>query len=174
MTAGRQVFKDHKMEVWAVTEQLDDHTTREKTHVVHPGAAVILAITQANQIVLIRNRRDAINQSLLELPAGTLEPPEPPITCAARELREETGYEAAVISPLTTFYTTPGFCTEEMHAFTARDLTFVGQDLAAGEDIEVTLVPLPEVKAMMRSGTLRDGKTLATLGVYFMQSDNAL
>src|SRR5690554_1307577 len=77
--------------------------------VVHPGAVLVIPLLAGDQVVMIRNRRYSVDRELLELPAGTLEPPEPPQACAARELEEETGYRAAVIEPLCKFYTSPGF-----------------------------------------------------------------
>src|SRR5437867_4555713 len=80
--------------------------------VVHPGAVLILPLLTPDRVVMIRNFRYAVCEELLELPAGTLEPPEPPRDCAARELEEEAGYRAAEIEPLCEVYTSPGFTTE--------------------------------------------------------------
>jgi ADP-ribose pyrophosphatase len=131
--------------------------------VVHPGAVVILPLLDDKTVALIRNERVAVGQTLWELPAGTLEPGEPPLKCAKRELIEETGYKAARVRRLTTFFTSPGICTEVMHAFVARGLTEVGQDLDDGEAITVEAVELARAYEMIESGTLRDGKSIATL-----------
>ncbi|HSW46678.1 MAG TPA: NUDIX hydrolase, partial [Phycisphaerae bacterium] len=80
--------------------------------VVHPGAVTILPLLSAEEVVLIHNTRFTVGRELLELPAGTLDPPESPIDCAARELEEETGYVAGRLEPLCEFYTTPGFTDE--------------------------------------------------------------
>lgn len=71
--------------------------------VVHPGAVLILPLLDARRVVMIRNRRFAIDRELLELPAGTMEPPEEPMACAARELEEETGYIAGRLVPCAVF-----------------------------------------------------------------------
>ena len=131
--------------------------------VVPSDAVVILPMIDAETVVLIRNERPAVGQTLWELPAGTLEPGEDPRACAARELREETGYVAADLRQLTAFYSSPGFCTERLTAYVARDLTHVGQSLDDSERIDVEPTPLSQVLDMIRGNRIRDGKTIATL-----------
>ena len=135
--------------------------------VVHPGAVVILPILDGNRIVMVRNFRHSIQRELLELPAGTREPDEEPIETAARELIEETGYRAGSLSLLACFYTSPGITTELMHAFTAHDLTQVGQNLDSGEEIVPESCDLDKVRAMLATSDFEDAKTLAVLGIYF-------
>ena len=166
---GRIVFSGRKIELRLVEIVRPDGQTAQRELVVHPGAVVILAFTGAGEVVLIRNTRFAVGRELWELPAGTLEPPESPTDCAVRELREETGYQAARIEPLGQYYTTPGFCTERMHAFLAGELTHVGQALEAGEQIRVELVPLRRAQEMMLSGEIADAKTIAALGLYLLR-----
>ncbi len=134
--------------------------------IVHPGAVVILPILDDDRIVMIRNERFAIGQTLWELPAGTLEPNEPPKVTAGRELIEETGYQANVIEPLFSFYTTPGFCNELMYAFVAKDLKHIGQKLEESEKITVEALSWKEVLTLIQDGILCDGKTIATLLYY--------
>jgi len=134
--------------------------------VVHPGAVVILPILNDESAVLIHNYRFAVGSELLELPAGTLEAGEEPIDCAARELEEETGYAADRIEPLVTFYTSPGFTDERMHAFVATGLTRTAQRLDATEQIRAVTMPLADTLAATRDGRIVDGKTIATLHVY--------
>jgi ADP-ribose pyrophosphatase len=118
---------------------------------------------EGRRVVMIRNRRPAVGKVLWELPAGTLEPPEAPETCAARELAEETGYRAATIEPLGRFYTTPGMTDELMWAFVATGLSEVGQRLEADEDLAVEPVAPGRVLAMIDSGELMDGKSVASI-----------
>lgn len=147
-----------------------ERTPREL--VVHPGAAVILPLLSPSQLVLIKNERFAVQESLWELPAGTLEPGEAPAETAVRELLEETGYRASQMWPLLEFYTSPGFCNEKLFAFVASGLEFVGQHLDVGEKISVHRVTFVEMDQMIRNGTLRDGKSLATYLAYRLTSDN--
>jgi ADP-ribose pyrophosphatase len=127
----------------------------------HPGAVLIIPVLDRERIVLIRNERVAVNETLWELPAGTLEAGEDPCRCAGRELEEETGYRAARIEAFGQFYTSPGFADELMHVFIGRDLEHVGQRLEPHEKIDVEVVTLQEVHAMIDDGRIRDGKTIA-------------
>lgn len=138
-----------------------DPTSKEL--VLHPGAAVVLPITDDGQVVMVHNTRWSINRELLELPAGTLEPLEEPEECAGRELEEETGYAAGTIRPLCRFYTSPGVMNELMHAFIATDLTEHEQRLSAGEKIRVAVLSFDQIDQAVRAGKIMDGKTLAVL-----------
>lgn len=142
--------------------------------VVHPGAVVILPILDNGRIVMIRQHRHAVEHDLLELPAGTIEPDEPPIETARRELIEETGYEARNVEPLIEFYTSPGVMTERMtermYAFIARDLSCVGQNLEPTEKITAEILAENEIRSMLTAGRLHDGKTIAVLGTYFLRA----
>lgn len=129
----------------------------------HPGAVLVVPELAGDRLVLVRNVRVAVQARLWELPAGTLEPPEPPEQAAARELTEETGYKAGRIEPLGRFYTTPGMTDELMHVYVASDLVEVGQRLEPGEDIEVGILDAAAALAMIDDGTIRDGKTIAGL-----------
>lgn len=134
-----------------------DEVTREVVR--HPGAVVVLALTSDHRIALIRNYRVALEEWVWELPAGTMEPPEPAIECARRELAEEAGWLAGVMRPIAEFYTTPGMTDELMHAFFATDLSQSNQSLENDERIEVHLTPVQEVVRMIDDGVLRDGKS---------------
>jgi ADP-ribose pyrophosphatase len=134
--------------------------------IVHPGAVVILPLLDSATVAMIRNQRPAVGQTLWELPAGTLEPPETPEACAPRELTEETGYRARSVRKLVEFFSSPGICTERMFAFVAEGLEHVGQDLDEGETIDVEPVPLERALAMIRDNQIQDAKTIATLLYY--------
>ena len=114
------------------------------------------------RFVLIHNRRHAVGDTLLELPAGTREPPEPTIETAARELQEETGYVADELRPLLSFYTAPGFCNEFIDAFLATGLTPGPTAHEAYEQIELCPLTTDEVHAAIQDGRIRDAKTVAT------------
>lgn len=131
--------------------------------VVPADAVVVLPITDEGDVVLIRNERFAVGRTLWETCAGTIEPGEPPEVCAARELIEETGYEAAMLTHLTSFYPTPGFCTEFMHGYLATGLRHVGQKLDETEQITPQVVPMKEALAMVRDGRILDAKTITML-----------
>lgn len=136
---------------------------RRRDVVIHPGAVVILPLLDADTYILIRNYRFAVEETLWELPAGTLEPGEPPEQTAARELIEETGYRARVLTHLTSFYSSPGICNEILHVYLATDLEYVGQRLEEGEEITVEKLDRDRVWELMRSGVLRDAKSIASI-----------
>lgn len=149
----------------SVTSPSGQTVTREV--VVHPGAVVILPLLDGGRVVMIRNFRHSIEKTLLELPAGTCEVDEDPIETASRELIEETGYRAGTLSPLACFYTSPGITNELMHAYTATDLTRVGQKLDPGEELIPEICDLLKLRRLLSTAALEDAKTLAVLGIYF-------
>lgn len=148
---------------------LEDEDTAKRTQreiVVHSGAVVILAFTPDDRILLIKNRRYAVGQILLELPAGTLEKNEDPINCAGRELLEETGYLAGRLKSIGNFFTSPGILSEKMYCYAAYDLQQSTAAPEEGEEIELLVVPFDEAIEMIRDGRIIDGKTIATLLMY--------
>lgn len=146
-----------------VNVRLPSGRTVEREVVRHPGAVLIIPVLASGEVVLIRNYRISLGMTILECPAGTLEPPEAPETCAARELIEETGYRAATMIPLGWFYTTPGLTDEKMFVFVAKDLTPVGQDLEDDECITVSPVGVEDAFTMIEQGEIRDAKSMLAL-----------
>ncbi|MDX9757776.1 MAG: NUDIX hydrolase [Bacteroidota bacterium] len=134
--------------------------------VEHDGGAVAVAVDANNEVVLIRQYRYPIAEEIIELPAGKLSPGEDPLACAQRELREETGIHASRWEKLSAMLSTPGFCSEVLHLYLARDLRAGTQALEQGEEsITVLRVPLREALAMCADGRVRDGKTIAGLSL---------
>jgi len=148
-----------------VRETVTSDTGRAKTREIirHPGACVIVPLLDDGRVCLIRNWRIAAGQTLIELPAGTLEPPEPPHITAERELIEETGYRAAKIEFLHAFFLSPGILDEKMHLYVAAGLTAGETALEEGEEIENLLMPWDEAVAMIFRGEIQDAKTIVGL-----------
>ncbi len=136
--------------------------------VVHPGAVIILPVLRDGNLVLIRNLRHTVKEELWELPAGTLEKGEDPARCAARELTEETGYQAAQIVPFGWFYTSPGILTEKMFAFIGAGLSAGPQALEDNETIQVEIVTPDQTLAMIRENKIVDAKTIAVVLKYLL------
>ncbi len=165
---GRVVYKGSRLELRVVTLPAERGSV-EKEVVIHHGAVVILPFLTDTDIILIRNARFAIGQELWELPAGTLAQSESPEDCAARELKEETGYQASSIEPLGSFFNAPGWSTFRLFSFVARGLTAGLQQLEKDEKIDVHVISLTDVCSMIAKGQIADGKTLASLAIYAAQ-----
>ena len=132
--------------------------------VEHPGAVAIVAVDADGRIALVRQRREAVREYLLELPAGTLEEGESPLESARRELQEETGLTGGTWGELGAFYTTPGFCRERMHVFVAEGVQAGDPKPEADEQLELVHWDAAEIDA--RIGELEDAKTIAALLLY--------
>lgn len=131
--------------------------------VEHPGGVTIVPLRDDGLLLLVRQYRHPAGRALLEFPAGGLDPGEDPVTCAARELREEVGYRAGRLTPLGGFFLAPGYDTEYQYVFLAEDLT---PETLPGDDdevIEVTPLRIDEALAKADRGEIEDAKTLAAL-----------
>jgi ADP-ribose pyrophosphatase len=161
--ASRQVHQGHTIRVRVDEVERPDGRRTTRDVVEHPGAVAIVA-WDGERIAMVRQWRHATGQTLLEIPAGTLEPEEPPDDTARRELAEESGLSAATWVRGPRFYTAPGFCDELMHLFLATDL---GSASAAGdedEEIERVWMSLPEALEAIDDGRIADGKSIAAIG----------
>lgn len=129
----------------------------------HPGGAAAAAVDEAGRVCLLRQYRHAAGGWLWEVPAGKLDPGEPPLATARRELEEEAGVRAGSWEPLGSLVTSPGFCDEVIHLFLARDLAPVPARPEAHEVLEVHWVGFAEAVARAARGEIRDAKTVAAL-----------
>ncbi|HEV8339426.1 MAG TPA: NUDIX hydrolase [bacterium] len=143
--------------------RLPDGRTAQREVVDHPGAAVIVPLTDGGEILMVRQYRYAVGDVLLELPAGTLERGEDPLACARRELAEEVGAEAARWETLAVLYPSPGVLTEVMHLFLARELTEGPPRGAEEEDLTIERLSFAEALERVRRGEIRDAKSVAGL-----------
>jgi ADP-ribose pyrophosphatase len=132
----------------------------------HPGAVAVLPLLDDGRVCLVRNRRLSVDQELIELPAGTLEPGEDPQATALRELAEETGFQAEVIQQIHAFFLSPGILDERMHLFVAQGLRPGKANLQPDEEIHNLLVPWDEAVQMALDGRIHDAKTLIGLLYY--------
>jgi ADP-ribose pyrophosphatase len=142
---------------------LDNGTTTDLDFIEHPGAAAIVALTGENDVVLVRQYRHALGQYIWEIPAGTLDPGEPVLDCARRELAEETGYAAAEWRKLGEITPVPGYSDERIHLFLATGLSAAAQRLDADEVLEAHGRPLAEAAAMIARGEIQDAKSICAL-----------
>jgi ADP-ribose pyrophosphatase len=160
------LFQAQRFRVERVVQTMPDGSRHVREVVRHPGAVVILPLLDDGRICFVRNYRVAVAQTLIELPAGTLEPDEDPAATALRELAEETGYRADRLEHLITFCMSPGILDEQMHLYLAQDLRPGPTALEAGEDIQSLLCTWDEALQMARQGDIHDGKSLVGLLYY--------
>lgn len=160
--AGRVIHVDHDV------VRFPDGSTGVLEMIRHPGASAIIPFLDDPRgadprVLLIRQFRHAADGLLWEIPAGTLSPGEQPAACARRELAEEAGVEAASLVRLTTIFTTPGFTDEQIHLYLATGLSPVALAREPDEFITVHEKRWSDVGRMIRSGKIRDGKSLCAL-----------
>ena len=137
--------------------------------VKHPGAAAILPILPDGRILLVKQYRRAVNEVLVEIPAGTLEPGEEPKACAFRELEEETGYRAGRLERITSLALAPGYSSEIIHIYLAENLVESHAHPEEDESITLLKVGLDEAVEMIRRGEIRDAKTVAAVLLYLLE-----
>lgn len=138
-------------------------TTREI--VSYPNSVACVIRKGKDSLLLIRQYRKSVNQALYEIPAGKVEKGEDPEECVKREVEEEAGYKIGSIRKLAEFYTTPGFCDELMHLFLADAVEETTSHPEADELIETCVISFQEALEMIRTGKIRDAKTI--LGILF-------
>ncbi len=145
------------------TVELPDKKYSKREVIEHPGAVAIVPITQDNKIVMVKQFRKAVEEVLLEVPAGKLEIGEEAMECGKRELLEETGYKSENLEPLFDFYTSPGFSNEVISIYIAKDLI---KDVARPDEdeyIEVEEHDIDDLIQMIMGNRIKDGKTITAI-----------
>lgn len=171
VVGSRTVYRGHYLEVRVDEIVTPDGRRSSRDIVGHPGAVAIVALDADDRVLMVRQFRLAAGRTLLEIPAGTLDRAadgslEDPDIAARRELEEETGYRAASWQKLGSFWTAPGFATELMHLYVARDLSPAHEDrLGPDEDERLELEHLPwrEAIATLERGQIADAKSIVGL-----------
>lgn len=164
--ASQTMYEGAICQVKQVQLQAADGRVIPRDLVAVADAVVILPVLDDGSVVLIRNERFSVNESLWELPAGKIDPGETPDQAAARELTEETGYSAGRLVQLGGFYTSPGCLTEYIHAYLAEGLAPGPQELEGYETIQVQVTTGEVFVEMIRSGQIHDAKTIAAWGLW--------
>jgi ADP-ribose pyrophosphatase len=161
------VYTGRICRVHKVGVRMDSGEVIDRDLVELANAVVIVPVLPDGSLVLIRNERFAVNEELLEFPAGKLDAPdEDPAEAARRELGEETGYTAGKVEPLGGFYTAPGSMTEWMMPFLATDLRPGPQRLEGYERIKVQTIRPERLAEMIAAGELHDGKSISAWALW--------
>ena len=163
MVDSERVFEGRIVSVRKDNVVLADGRPASREVVEHNPSVVIVPIDSEGNAVMVRQYRYPAEQSLLEAPAGVIEEGENPDECAMRELQEEIGFTCRNLRALGGFWMSPGYCTEFMYAYIAKDLVPSSLDADDDEDIEVERVPMSRVSKLIRLGEIQDAKTIAAL-----------
>lgn len=160
---GEVLLTTKRFTVVQIDEPCADGGVRRREVAVHPGSVVIVPLLDGDRVCLIDVVRVAVGETLVELPAGTLDREEPLEEAARRELAEETGFRAGQVTAAGSFWMSPGILRERMHLFVAEDLEPGPQALEPGERITTRIVPWSEAVAMCMDGRIHDAKTIAAI-----------
>lgn len=165
-------FKGKIIDFYQDTMEIDGDHTVVWDFIKHKGAAAVVPVTEDGKILMVRQYRNALERYTLEIPAGALDTEdEPGLTCASRELEEETGYRSDHLEWLITLRTTVAFCNERIEVYVARDLIPSRQHLDEDEFIDLKAYSLEELKEKIFSGEIEDAKTIASLMAYAVKYD---
>ncbi len=159
----RVVHTGRRIQVAVDTLTTSSGQTVARDVVLHPGAVAVLPVVDRERIVLLRNYRFVVGETLWEVPAGTCEPPEPVEETARRELEEETGYHAECWTSCGFIYASPGVLDEKLHLFIAEGLRAGPARPEPDEQLEPKVVYLSEAVAMCLDGRIKDAKTVALI-----------
>ncbi|MQF98590.1 MAG: NUDIX hydrolase [SAR202 cluster bacterium] len=157
------VYRGNIIDVRLETITLPEGKTGQREIVDHGDSIVVVPVDKDNQIILVRQYRKALENFLLEAPAGGIEKNETPGDAAVRELQEEIGYTSYNIEYMGGFWIAPGFCNEYMYSYIARDLVKSQLPPDEDENIEIVSVPMEEILHLIRSGEIEDAKSISAL-----------
>jgi ADP-ribose pyrophosphatase len=154
------IYKGKKVSFQRDEVELQSGRKTQREFITHHGSAAIIPMLTDRQIILIKQYRYAVKNTLYEIPAGTMEAGETPVQCAHRELTEETGYTAKSLEKLIQFYPSPGISNELMYLFLAKDLEKVDKKPSSDETLEVVEAGIDDAIEMIRNGKIIDAKTI--------------
>jgi len=161
--SSRKVFEGRALKLRVDTVKLPSGRETTREIVEHENCVAIVALDDADNILLVRQFRKPVEKDLLEIPAGGIDPGETPEDAVRREMREETGFLPRKVEKLGGFYSSPGFCTEYLHLYLASDLITSPLQAEDSESISLVRVPLTQIPGLIASGAICDAKSIAGL-----------
>ena len=162
---NKTVFKGRLIDLVVKEVRLPNGYLARLETVKHPGAALVVPFVSRNKVILLKQYRPVINSYIYELPAGTLNKGEKPLRCAKREIIEETGFSAKRFSYLGKIFPVPGYSTECIYIYKAKDLRVEIRHAEKDEVIECHVFTRQKVRKLFKSGSIVDAKTIAALAM---------
>lgn len=159
----RLIYRGRKIDLALQAVSLKDGSTKEREVVIHRGAVALVPMVDAGHVCLLKNHRYSVGETLIEVPAGTIDPGETPDSTALRELAEETGYLAERICRIAEWFVSPGFLTERMFLYLCEGLKAGPTEHQPDEQLEPMIVPWQEAVAMVDDGRIRDAKSMLAI-----------
>ncbi len=158
-----RIFKGKLLSIYRRIVKHEDGTVWERETASYNGNAAAIVAVDGGELVLIKQFRPSVEETLIEIPAGRIDQGETPEHAAVRELEEETGLKAVNIEKVAEFYTSPGFTDEKIYLFYADKFEKGSVHLDEGEVLRIFRLPINEVNDYLFSGKIKDGKTFIGL-----------
>jgi len=168
------IFEGNIISLHVDDVKLPDGNYSKREIVTHPGGVAVIALNEDGKLILVKQFRKPLERTIIEIPAGKIEPNEAPEVTALRELEEETGYTSSSLTPVTSFYTSPGFADEIIHLYFAKDVQPLEEKVEGDEDefLEVVELSLEEATQYVQEQKIYDAKTAyALLYLQLMERD---
>ncbi len=164
---SKAVFEGRLLHVRSDTVRLPDGKTATREYILHPGAVVVIPVLDNGDLILERQHRYPLHRDFVELPAGKIDPGEEPLSCARRELLEESGYTAREWEYVTTVYPCIGYADERLVYYLARGLAYSSHAPDEDEFLEIFQLPFAQAMEMVRSGEICEVKTV--IGLFWLE-----
>ena len=158
----KKVFNGRLLKVYSGQKKMPDGRLVYIEEIMHPGASIIIPYVN-KKIVFLRQYRAVLDKFIWELPAGKIDPGETSVSCARRELKEETGFRAGKMKKLGFIYTVPGFCDEKIFVYETECVGKTNPNQDPDELLSVKLFSKKEIMSLFKKGKIVDAKTISAL-----------